>query len=196
MLLGHFGVIFKLFSSCHFKEDETKSNCFGDNLKHYVLAFAVLNLVFSLAKMFQDKAYLCNINLWRHRTEDLFYIVIFGLVLADYLIEDSGDEEKKIHRIIAAFMVIISCRIMMHTFARNPDVAIVSEMVDHIRSSLLKFFFSYIFIFLGWIVAFHVTLGTVFENFIKSLIQHCERSELCLHFFNAKNWWKMPKLIM
>ena len=164
MLLGHCGVIFKLFSSCHFKEDETKSNCFGDNLKHYVLAFAVLNLVFSLAKMFQDKAYLCNINLWRHRTEDLFYIVIFGLVLADYLIEDSGDEEKKIHRIIAAFMVIISCRIMMHTFARNPDVAIVSEMVDHIRSSLLKFFFSYIFIFLGWIVAFHVTLGTVFEN--------------------------------
>ena len=135
-------MIFKLFSSCHFKEDETKSNCFGDNLKHYVLAFAVLNLVFSLAKMFQDKAYLCNINLWRHRTEDLFYIVIFGLVLADYLIEDSGDEEKKIHRIIAAFMVIISCRIMMHTFARNPDVAIVSEMVDHIRSSLLKFFFS------------------------------------------------------
>ena len=120
--------------------------------------------------MFQDKAYLCNMNLWRHRTEDLFYIVIFGLVLADYLIEDSEDEEKKIHRIIAAFMVIISCRIMMHTFARNPDVAIVSEMVDHIRSSLLKFFFSYIFIFLGWIVAFHVTLGTVFENQVKSLI--------------------------
>ena len=117
--------------------------------------------------MFQDKAYLCNMNLWRHRTEDLFYIVIFGLVLADYLIEDSEDEEKKIHRIIAAFMVIISCRIMMHTFARNPDVAIVSEMVDHIRSSLLKFFFSYIFIFLGWIVAFHVTLGTVFENQVK-----------------------------
>ena len=36
---------------------------------------------------------------------------------------------------------------------------------------------------------------TVFENHIKSLIQHCERSELRLHFEWTKVNLKMPKIV-
>ena len=36
---------------------------------------------------------------------------------------------------------------------------------------------------------------TVFENHRKSLIQHCERSELRLHFWVAKSSLKMPKMV-
>ena len=36
---------------------------------------------------------------------------------------------------------------------------------------------------------------TVFENRRKSRIQHCERSELCLHFKWTKVHLKMPKIV-
>ena len=36
---------------------------------------------------------------------------------------------------------------------------------------------------------------TVFENHRKSLIQHCERSELRLHFEWTKSWLEMPKIV-
>ena len=36
---------------------------------------------------------------------------------------------------------------------------------------------------------------TVFENHRKSLIQHCERSELRLHFEWIKVYLKMPKMV-
>ena len=42
----------------------------------------------------------------------------------------------------------------------------------------LYWFFDYFWIF--WVLK--VNMFTVFENHRKSLIQHCERSELCLHF--------------
>ena len=38
-------------------------------------------------------------------------------------------------------------------------------------------------------------LFTVFENHIKSLIQHCERSELSLHFGWTKVYLKMQKIV-
>ena len=38
--------------------------------------------------------------------------------------------------------------------------------------------------------------NTVFENHRKSLIQHCERSELRLHvFWVDKSWLKIPKMV-
>ena len=40
----------------------------------------------------------------------------------------------------------------------------------------------------------HLHLHTVFENHRKSIIQHCERSELCLHFEWTKVNKKCPKL--
>ena len=36
---------------------------------------------------------------------------------------------------------------------------------------------------------------TVFENYRKSLIQHCERSELRLHFESPKSSLKCQKLV-
>ena len=37
--------------------------------------------------------------------------------------------------------------------------------------------------------------STVFENYRKSLIQYCERSELRLHFWVDKSWLKIPKMV-
>ena len=36
---------------------------------------------------------------------------------------------------------------------------------------------------------------TVVENYRKSRIQHCEQSELCLHFEWKKSWLKMRKMV-
>ena len=48
---------------------------------------------------------------------------------------------------------------MMHTIARDPHIAIFVEMVTKIQAQLFKFLTSYIWIFVGWIVAFYITLG-------------------------------------
>ena len=63
------------------------------------------------------------------------------------------------YRVIGALLVIGSCRTLLYTISRDPDIAIFVEMFDHIKKSIFKFFISYIWIFIGWIVAFHVTLG-------------------------------------
>ena len=60
---------------------------------------------------------------------------------------------------IGAFLVIFSCRTLLYTIARDPDIAIFVEMKGYITKSIFKFFVSYIWIFIGWVVAFHVTLG-------------------------------------
>ena len=65
------------------------------------------------------------------------------------------------YRVIGALLVIGSCRTLLYTISRDPDIAIFVEMFDHIKKSMFKFFISYIWIFIGWVVAFHVTLGTI-----------------------------------
>ena len=60
---------------------------------------------------------------------------------------------------IGAFLVIFSCRTLLYTISRDPDIAIFVEMKGYITKSIFKFFVSYIWIFIGWVVAFHVTLG-------------------------------------
>ena len=68
------------------------------------------------------------------------------------------------YRVIGALLVIGSCRTLLYTISRDPDIAIFVEMFDHIKKSMFKFFISYIWIFIGWVVAFHVTLGNFEQN--------------------------------
>ncbi len=66
---------------------------------------------------------------------------------------------EKVHKIIVALLVLASCRIMMHTIAREPNMAIFVEMVSTIQRSLFRFLVGYVWLFVGWILAFYIMLG-------------------------------------
>lgn len=86
---------------------------------------------------------------------------------------DLGNDSKT----LGALMSLFSCKIMMHTIAREPDIAIFVEMMSTIQKSLIKFAIGFIWLFVGkfsqvfskncinisffkgWIVAFHIVLG-------------------------------------
>ena len=48
-----------------------------------------------------------------------------------------------------AVMVLCSCKIMMYTIARDPDIAIFVEMMSNIQKSLLRFGLGFIWLFVG-----------------------------------------------
>ncbi len=73
-------------------------------------------------------------------------------------------EEQKAHKLVAGMLVLASCRIMMHTIARDPNLAIFVEMVSTIQRSLLRFLIGYVWLFVGWIVAFYIVLGDDYET--------------------------------
>ena len=52
-----------------------------------------------------------------------------------------------------------------HPINRDPDIAIFVEMFDNIKKSIWKFFISYIWLFVGWVVAFHITLQDETNSF-------------------------------
>ena len=53
------------------------------------------------------------------------------------------------HRYMGALMVLCSCKIMMYTIARDPDIAIFVEMMSNIQKSLLKFGLGFVWLFVG-----------------------------------------------
>ena len=68
---------------------------------------------------------------------------------------------------------------------------------DSIMIDFTQFFIYYIYTLVvkSPISVQNSILNTVFENHRKSLIQHCERSELRLHFEWTKSSLKMPKMV-
>jgi hypothetical protein len=143
---------------------DTNYNCYGDKVKVPLLACSTIMALVVFAKMFQDRGYMCDMHLWRHRPEDMMNMFVYVLIIVDQF-----SLQTTTHRIIGAFLVLGSCRILMHTIARDPDIAIFVEMVEHIKKSIMKFFISYIWLFLGWVVTFHVTLGTDEDSAFRDL---------------------------
>ncbi len=65
-----------------------------------------------------------TVHFWFHRPEELTHFFVLMLIALDQL-----SFTFEAHKIIAAFLVLASCRIMMNTIARDPDIAIFVEMV-------------------------------------------------------------------
>ena len=155
----------RLFS---FEDDDGGSlYCIGDYFRIPVLVLGSLLALMQLAKIIQDQGTAFNPRFWTRRPEELTHFLVFALIVLDQ-IEAIGPDE---HKLIAAFLVLCACRITMHTIARDPDIAIFVEMVSNIQATLFKFLLGYIWLFVGWIIAFHVTLGdgsqlgeTMFRN--------------------------------
>ncbi|TRY70665.1 hypothetical protein TCAL_09681 [Tigriopus californicus] len=129
--------------------------CIGDWLRIPVLVLAGLMGALQTAKLIQDRGAVLHPNFWIQHPEEFTHFAVIVLIILDQV--------KAIaliyHKLIAAFLVLGSCRITMHTIARDPDIAIFVEMVSNITHSLMKFFLGYVWLFVGWIIAFHVTLG-------------------------------------
>ena len=106
----------------------------------------------------QDPSTILNIQHWRSTPEDYFNIITFILICID-----QACYRFYIHRIIGGLLAILSCRSLLYTIARNPDIAIFVEMVDSIKKSMFTLIISYASLFIGWIVAFHVLLGKIFH---------------------------------
>ena len=130
-------------------------------LKWSVFGTSMIMILIFLAKIYQDKENLFQWRWWQYRPEDLLPMAVIVLFLVD-----AFDETMTIgsHKVLCAILAWGSCRIMMHTIARDPDIAIFVEMVSQIQISLLKFFVSYIWLFVGWIIVFHILLGNSTES--------------------------------
>lgn len=128
--------------------------CIGEWLRIPVMVSAALMAIVQMAKLFQEGSAMCSLTFWIGRPEEFTHFLAIFLIVADQF-----KFSLEAHRIVTAFLVMASCRIMMHTIARDPDIAIFVEMVTKIQGQLFKFLISYIWIFAGWIVAFYITLG-------------------------------------
>lgn len=127
-------------------------NCYGQSLKIPLLVLSIIISLVAIAKMLQDRD-----HLWshlRHRSEDLINLVVLTLIIVDQF-----NLESDHHKAVSALMVLLSCRSLVFTIARDPNIAIFVEMFDDIKHSIGKIFLTYISFFLGWGVAFHVLLN-------------------------------------
>jgi hypothetical protein len=81
------------------------------------------------------------------------------------------DEETK--RYICAVNVIVSCHSFMLALSRLPKIGIYIFMMDKVLSTILNFFVSYVWHFLGYAVAFHILLPNegAFISFGDSIIK-------------------------
>ncbi len=72
-----------------------------------------------------------SLSFWMQRPEEFTHFLVIILVSLDEI----HFKDEKAHKIIAALLVLASCRIMMHTIAREPNMAIFVEMVSTIQVS-------------------------------------------------------------
>ena len=129
--------------------------CYGHYLFFPVLTFAVGSLVVHTAKLYQERYAAGSNQFWKHQT-GLFWSVVY-LIFA--VLDGFVASEVSINKVIGSILVLFTCHNMVHAIARDPDIAIFVEMVSRLQKTLFKFLLSYIWLFVGWIVAFHVTLG-------------------------------------
>jgi hypothetical protein len=129
--------------------------CYGRWLKIPVLVSASVTTVFHLTKVYQDRSEMWSVHFWKHRPELFTHFFILVLIVLDLFVAYAAVT----HKSIASLLVILVCRNMVRAIARDPDIAIFVEMVSTIQRTLFKFLLSYVWLFVGWTVAFHVTLG-------------------------------------
>lgn len=137
-------------------EDRCKNDlsCYGQTLKIPLLVLSITISLVTIAKMLQDRDHLWSFNHLRHRSEDLINLIVLALIIVDqFELPNDG------HRAVSALMVLLSCRSLVFTIARDPSIAIFVEMFDDIKHSIGKIFLTYISFFIGWSVAFHVLLN-------------------------------------
>lgn len=139
--------------------DEGSLYCIGNWFKVPVLVSAILMTIIQTAKLLQEGRAAMTFHYWSRRPEEFVHFLAIVLIIVDQL-----PFPIAAHRIVAAFMVLASCNIMMHTIARDPDSAIFVEMVSAIQKSLFRFLVSYIWLFIGWVIVFYITLGENSRN--------------------------------
>ena len=87
--------------------------CYGEALKIPLLVFSSLIFLVTFAKMLQDRALLCNFYHLRHRADDIVNFAVFASIIADQF-----DMETPNHLVVAAVMVLGSCRSLLFTISR------------------------------------------------------------------------------
>ena len=99
----------------------------------------------------------------------LLGVLLFAISQAGFKIkgydEDEGRYQIRVHRYIAAWLVLICCHSMAYTMSRDSENAIFIEMMFKIMGNLWKFGISYIWLFIGWFAALHVTMGLESSSF-------------------------------
>ena len=134
--------------------------CAIPKIKLVLLFLISILLLLSLGKMLQDRSTLCDFYLLRHHADDLLIIILFCLIMAEQWLL-----HPDVHKALGVFIVLLSCRSFLHTIARDPELAIFVEMFDHVRKVIFKFFISYFSLFVGWVVAFHITMREYSRSF-------------------------------
>jgi len=70
-----------------------------------------------------------SIRFWLRRPEEFTHFFVVALIIVD----QTNMLDFSAHKMLAAFLVLASCRMMMHTIAREPNMAIFVEMVATIQ---------------------------------------------------------------
>ena len=93
----------------------------------------------------------------------LFFISQAGFKLNET--EETGTYGIKVHRVLAALLVLVCCHSMAYTMSRDSENAIFIEMMFKIMGNVTKFGVSYVWLFVGWFAAFHVVMGLNSDSF-------------------------------
>ena len=149
--------------------------CYGHYLRYPVMAFAVGSLVVHLAKLYQERYAAWSGQFWRHQTGLVWSVLYLIVAVLDGFVATRVNANK----ILGSILVLLTCHNMVHAIARDPDIAIFVEMVSRLQKTLFKFLLSYIWLFIGWIVAFHITLG---DYHTQTLASEClEKTDNSFH---------------
>ncbi len=129
--------------------------CIGSvYLRPPVIIWTSLSTLVHLVKVYQDRQGFCTAHFLKHRPELFTHFTIMVIVVLDMFVWS-----VLLHKALASLLVLLVCHNMVQAIARDPDIAILVEMVSTIQKTLGKILLSYVWLFVGWIVAFHVTMG-------------------------------------
>uniref|UniRef100_A0A0K2T880 Uncharacterized protein n=1 Tax=Lepeophtheirus salmonis TaxID=72036 RepID=A0A0K2T880_LEPSM len=107
---------------------------------------------------FYNKIYWTQPELWSH-------IIVFVIACLEQLPE-SMMLHMETRKVLSTISVLIVSKMMVQVIARDPDIAIFVEMVKKIQLGLCRIFISYVWLYIGWILAFHISLGdNIFSSF-------------------------------
>ncbi|XP_059085780.1 transient receptor potential cation channel subfamily A member 1-like [Tigriopus californicus] len=203
--LAHFGKLVEDMENYNYRER---------NFWWYFLATSHAYIVIVvMSKSLQSGGMIKKTHNSGHNTKKKFWSVVEQQLYSTFILVKEivmptlvgvvlyGNLSEKQMRYILACSIILACYSFMKTISRLPRVGLYVHMLNKVMATVLNFFASYVWHFLGYAIAFHILLpgsrpfGLFSDSFIKVMTMLMGEYDYTLYFVADENTSLMARAI-